>query len=308
MIEFLHWLRFTSCSTFMAFQPVIQPDFYVSPLPFRVKTHLNQQLSDAGLFRIIVHRDSIFRKEDVVELIGSGFSLLNTAVWSFFTVCSTELYDHIEWTQLMHDLILVTDDLHFHLPGFDSITVSDEEDFIAISGEEDSTIDGPTLWVCILSTAYNFSDRDIPYRVGRNQLQSIDEAISSSVLDWLEILQDCKVDLASYGQREHEIIFGGARHRHAIRAGRGGSCMWTGFSWGPEPEDWTIHLDPVVERYARDFWQLVDDPLLHIPGAWVDDEIYLQYWSDTFSEISWDESEHEFEDESEVETDSSEDA
>ncbi|KAF9878468.1 hypothetical protein CkaCkLH20_03960 [Colletotrichum karsti] len=36
-------------------------------------------------------------------------------------------------------------------------------------------------------------------------------------------------------------------------------------------QDWKLIWDPATEEFARDFWQLVENPKLHVPGEWLSD-------------------------------------
>lgn len=272
--------EFTACSTFEQFQPVVQPDFYALPLVERASTHLSQ-ISDTNLFRRILNRDGIIRKEDIIELESSNVSLLSIAMRSLDNTLRRS-HSQPEWNQLLRELILLTDDHSVYSKDFK---------FNSKTGWEDSVPQGTALWACIYFTyvyGWHSGKRNSPVR-----------HIQKRVFSWLKMLRECNVDLLSYGQREHEIIFGGARKRHEIRVWNKGSWMWTGFAWGPNPEDWTIHLDRVVERFVGDFWHMVDNPYLHVPGAWVDDDDSSDSEPEHYSEIDSDESEPETEGEPE---------
>ncbi|KAK2003163.1 hypothetical protein LX36DRAFT_666713 [Colletotrichum falcatum] len=91
------------------------------------------------------------------------------------------------------------------------------------------------------------------------------------------------IDLAEYGRQELEIYLA-----HGSLQGRRwfyGPMRWlqtpdpaipgwklVGFAYGPEPRDWKFTWDLDAWEYAGDFWELVENPPLHIPGGWVDDD------------------------------------
>ncbi|KAI0149031.1 hypothetical protein BJ166DRAFT_536707 [Pestalotiopsis sp. NC0098] len=279
---FINDIECTTCSTFEIFQPALQPDFYSLPLLERTRTCLSR-VTDAKLFRRILHQDGVIRKEYITELASSNVSLLSVAMRAMHHYWR-DFHDPVEGDRLLRELILLTNDHSMYSKDFK---------FNNKTGTEDSVSQGTALWVRVYTT------QNERHRRGWRFNETPEESIQEHVFDWLKILQECNVDLLSYGQREHEIIFGGVRKRHEIRVRNEGSWMWTGFLWGPDPEDWTIHLDRVVERFVGDFWHLVDTPDLHVPGAWVDDDTCAPWWYDKFSEIDSDESEPEIEGESE---------
>ncbi|KAK3396273.1 hypothetical protein B0T20DRAFT_417304 [Sordaria brevicollis] len=67
--------------------------------------------------------------------------------------------------------------------------------------------------------------------------------------------------------RKHgEVLFGVASKDRNPRT----ALFLTGFTHGPRPEDWEIFWDPSVEDYVEDFWRMIENPPLAIPGSWVD--------------------------------------
>lgn len=44
------------------------------------------------------------------------------------------------------------------------------------------------------------------------------------------------------------------------------------FCFGPRTDDQVFIWDPALEELAGDFWEMIDDSLHLVPGAWVDDE------------------------------------
>lgn len=110
---------------------------------------------------------------------------------------------------------------------------------------------------------------------------------------WLEDLLVSGVDLRDYGR--HELVLFNSdkwlssqrwdyiqpRHQEWTRGPR------MSFSFGALPEDWAIHWDPAVEEYAKDFWEMVDDPPPLIPGAWIDDEELSVNWDPMNAALSY---------------------
>lgn len=97
---------------------------------------------------------------------------------------------------------------------------------------------------------------------------------------WLEDLQACGTDLEEYGRCELALFQDDAwlRDWRWSYLELGPECanakgpQLESFSFGPQPGDWVFRWDDAVEEFVREFWELVDDTTLPIPGAWVDDE------------------------------------
>ncbi|KAJ4148267.1 hypothetical protein LMH87_002746 [Akanthomyces muscarius] len=47
-------------------------------------------------------------------------------------------------------------------------------------------------------------------------------------------------------------------------------CSLAAFSYGPEPKDWKFTWELQWEEMVGQFWELIDNPPLKLPGAWVD--------------------------------------
>ncbi|KAL2880151.1 hypothetical protein SGCOL_004536 [Colletotrichum sp. CLE4] len=100
---------------------------------------------------------------------------------------------------------------------------------------------------------------------------------------WLEDLQTSGIDLEEYGRREMEIFKRDALlqdRRSRVRSTRDDGyyesypgMRLTSFTYGPEPEDWKLVWSPEAEEYAGEFWDLIENPPLRIPGGWVDDDM-----------------------------------
>lgn len=99
----------------------------------------------------------------------------------------------------------------------------------------------------------------------------------ASVRDWLEDVQAGGKDLEKYGRAEQAAF---ARNRAACQARwslagtRRAGYRLSGFTVGPRPEDWNLcwEWDADVEGLARDFWASVEEPIVAMPGSWVDDD------------------------------------
>ncbi|OTA87357.1 hypothetical protein M434DRAFT_35401 [Hypoxylon sp. CO27-5] len=98
------------------------------------------------------------------------------------------------------------------------------------------------------------------------------KATSLVLTVWLEALKQAGVDLNAYGRCEREIFaynefihyFGRVFHDCDL------SSYLVDFSYGPEPDDWKLYWREPSDEFAGDFWKLIEDPPLHIPGSWID--------------------------------------
>ncbi|KAK2016496.1 hypothetical protein LZ32DRAFT_80181 [Colletotrichum eremochloae] len=105
-------------------------------------------------------------------------------------------------------------------------------------------------------------------------------AVQKAFLIWLEDVQAAGIDLAEYGRQELEIYLAhdslqSRRWFHEYSSDPGlitSGWKLVGFTYGPEPRDWKFTWDLDAWEYSGDFWELVENPPLHIPGGWVDDE------------------------------------
>ncbi|KAI1644455.1 uncharacterized protein F4817DRAFT_360756 [Daldinia loculata] len=86
---------------------------------------------------------------------------------------------------------------------------------------------------------------------------------------WLEALKQAGINLEAYGRREKEIFAGKS---YDILAGNGSEKRLVDFRYGPEPEDWEFYFGEPIDDYVGEFWKLVEDPPLRVPGAWADDD------------------------------------
>jgi len=94
---------------------------------------------------------------------------------------------------------------------------------------------------------------------------------------WLEDLMSAGVDLLEYGRNEKAI------HARILKAKplnvlpltqyywRG--CQWDllDFTFGPSPGDWRVWLTEPTDRFAGEFWSMIEPPEAGpMPGMWID--------------------------------------
>ncbi|KAI1081378.1 hypothetical protein F5B20DRAFT_63152 [Whalleya microplaca] len=87
---------------------------------------------------------------------------------------------------------------------------------------------------------------------------------------WLDAMRQVGVDLNDYGRREMELFR--QIDLNIIRIGGWLDALrLIGITYGPRPEDWRIHIDEPTDGFAGEFWELIEDKPLPIPGAWIDE-------------------------------------
>ena len=112
---------------------------------------------------------------------------------------------------------------------------------------------------------------------------------------WISSLKHAGADLLKYGRRENQLLL-----QHDLDSRDSMRCLWfreiengrrahrawllripvyiLGYKYGPEPEDWDIYWNEPSDAYAGDFWNLIENPPLRIPGSWED--AFDEDWSD----------------------------
>ena len=103
-----------------------------------------------------------------------------------------------------------------------------------------------------------------------------------ALMHWLEDLEICNIDLKVYGATEKKLFLENEELRH-LRYSLFGwdydreSWRLESFEYGPKPRDWKFFWNLEVEIFAGEFWDMVENPPLHVVGAWPDDE---SFWFD----------------------------
>ncbi|KAF5511598.1 hypothetical protein CGCS363_v003594 [Colletotrichum siamense] len=99
--------------------------------------------------------------------------------------------------------------------------------------------------------------------------------LNQTMCSWLEDAQASGIDLAEYGRRQLDIHNSGYEsfdRRSNLGMIRSGGPRLISFMFGPRPQDWKLIWDPDVEEFAGDFWDFTENPPLHIPGAYPEDD------------------------------------
>ncbi|RYP06038.1 hypothetical protein DL764_003401 [Monosporascus ibericus] len=100
---------------------------------------------------------------------------------------------------------------------------------------------------------------------------------------WVGSLKAAGINVTGYGRREMELLRDATLTRDFVpcqetyRVGpwrspdpvwRGVSIRLMGYKYGPEPEDWDVYWSEPTDEFAGDFWELVENPPLQVPGTW----------------------------------------
>ncbi|EXV06041.1 ankyrin repeat protein [Metarhizium robertsii] len=90
---------------------------------------------------------------------------------------------------------------------------------------------------------------------------------------FLESASEAAIDLEEYGRRESELLvpYDSYYRNWPDFITTPSTPYLVSIKYGPRPEDWDFTWDLLVEEFAGEFWEMLENQPLHIPGAWVDD-------------------------------------
>lgn len=164
------------------------------------------------------------------------------------------------WRTWVRDVVTLSNDLHLH----DHLMPMRYSNFHTYGFARRS----PLLWMLDGAAARWMTK----WWVLRRWMQEIDNVLRT----WVGDLQDCGVDIKAYGKQEAKLLLSNPVLLNERWLGDGyysgkGPKLQT-ISYGSSPEDWSLVWDFDAEEYAGEFWDLVENALPKIPGAWVDDD------------------------------------
>ncbi|KAJ6022447.1 hypothetical protein N7460_012842 [Penicillium canescens] len=87
---------------------------------------------------------------------------------------------------------------------------------------------------------------------------------------WVTDIQTGGVDLQKFGQMEDQLWKNGLTERDVFWRRNWGWQRVIGFSHSRYPQDWALWLSERSDDYSGDFWEMVEQPVTVIPGAWPD--------------------------------------
>lgn len=146
-----------------------------------------------------------------------------------------------------------------------------------------------TSFVIFLRGSYFFSSH-APHVRDSSRKGRYDRQLSemrTRAQDWAGLLDELGFNLCQYGFRENQLLkesgqLGTRWESHISDNLSQNSFEWIVLStatepkllelrYGPRPEDWNLIWDMDIEELACDFWEMIDEMPLPMPGAWVDD-------------------------------------
>ncbi|KAK1977449.1 hypothetical protein LZ30DRAFT_258666 [Colletotrichum cereale] len=100
--------------------------------------------------------------------------------------------------------------------------------------------------------------------------------ISRAVVMWLEDVRSSGVSLDEYGAKVRKQYLDNTRLHtwrwHMLGRDKSGPQL-VGLTIGPTAEDWKLHWDFDEAEFAGDFWEMIENPPLRIPGGWIDEDV-----------------------------------
>ncbi|KAF4920777.1 hypothetical protein CGCVW01_v006573 [Colletotrichum viniferum] len=110
---------------------------------------------------------------------------------------------------------------------------------------------------------------------GWNLLTTFDCVLQSAIKSWVTILYANGVNLLEYGYKESCSAFYHREGRIPRRDQEAGHRYTyfrvVGITYGALPEQWKVWWSVYGLEYAGDFWRMVENPVVSIPGGWKDD-------------------------------------
>jgi hypothetical protein len=93
---------------------------------------------------------------------------------------------------------------------------------------------------------------------------------------WLQVLYEAGINLPEYGRNEAELLQSHRTSRsfprfHHRRHGKELSCRLIKFEYGSLPSDWYFWMSEPSDKFAGDFWSMIENPPRNMPGAWVEE-------------------------------------
>ncbi|KAK1455547.1 hypothetical protein CMEL01_04307 [Colletotrichum melonis] len=115
-----------------------------------------------------------------------------------------------------------------------------------------------------------------------------DHIIQSTLQVWVKMLHGNKVNLLQHGRQSRTTYTVPRRHvlpgwsfrllqnpseprKRNKKRNREYRIEYIGISYGPLPEHWRVWWTVDFECYAGEFWRMLEDSGIKVPGSWVDD-------------------------------------
>jgi len=102
----------------------------------------------------------------------------------------------------------------------------------------------------------------------RKRVGSVLKVIMELLTTWLELLQNCGVDLVKYGRKEKNLHRANQTSPEFPTMRISPNLRLINFTYGAQPKDWKFWFIEVLEDWFSEFWDMVDHPERSMPGAW----------------------------------------
>ncbi|KAI1205285.1 uncharacterized protein F4807DRAFT_443459 [Annulohypoxylon truncatum] len=138
---------------------------------------------------------------------------------------------------------------------------------------------GGQHWVPLTPLVYMILWRPFTIRVTHIRRGQFENIVRTGLRRWLLILKRTGRDLIEYGREETRMLLTSRFESRTICYPKyllgDPSFVYNliSFQFGPNVDDWNILWNEPTDEFAGDFWNLIEGPIIHIPGAWYDSDI-----------------------------------
>jgi hypothetical protein len=254
-------------------------DRSIRDIIFEFGTPEDGSLVHPRAIELLLWRDGQIDEQAIQDSRGEDFSLIHWVAWHFgIAVAGGD--DHASWDSFMGRLLRPYD---LKNPTTDHHQLQSTEVY---GGVYYGFLEPVGVLFAYLAGFWSKLDLDITlefYYKCSTYLQAV-EKLNRAVRRWLMLLQEQAVDvpLEIYGQGEWKQVqqhlgkslwYSPNRYGRAPRDRLGPKLV--GFRFGPEVCDWQLDWDLDLERYAGDFWNVIENStaeVSYMPGAWVPEQ------------------------------------
>lgn len=154
------------------------------------------------------------------------------------------------------------------------------EDAETLTNRKNCLCEGITpLWVFVAGLLHKVAANLLVDPAISDSTVSLDHFLDETLPVWLSLLQQGGIDLREYGRKERELSktmpslsrfrlmsIGDANISETLSA-------WVrlriiAIDFGPNISDWVVWRAWEYEHFAKEFWDLVENPPCHVPGSW----------------------------------------
>ncbi|KAH6999568.1 hypothetical protein EDB80DRAFT_724903 [Ilyonectria destructans] len=257
--------------------PHISPDHRTLSACERLRS-VNIYRSHPNSLRLFLRPDGSIIANDIRELQQQGISLAVLVALLSTAQTRRQTLPTNDWRRFRRDIIAVTESLSFQQGPLGSILKYYPE----LSHQPIGTAFSAIIVGTLLSL-YNWDG----YEAKNDWMYQLNTALRN----WLEDLSIAGVDLIEYGRIEMAILsslntseksfitlcgFVVQISGNWFRTKRWdyyqiGHFKLESFTYGPKPTDWSYVWDYPTENFSGEFWEMIDNMSLKVPGSWVED-------------------------------------